>query len=68
MTAELLLLAASIAALQINIKTKMFHQKKYLIWSTEEVGIILLESSHPGQSSQCTRQFITMENSKVSHP
>ena len=39
-----------------------------LVWSAEDMCIILLESPDTGQSSQRARQLITMKNPKVCHP
>ena len=37
-----------------------------LVRTTEDVGIILLETSHTSQTIQCTRQLITMKYTEVS--
>lgn len=37
----------------------------HLILGTEDVGIVLLELPHTGQSAQCTGCFITVQNTKV---
>lgn len=38
----------------------------YLLRCTEDVSIVLAEPSDTSQTSQCSRELITMERSKVS--
>lgn len=40
----------------------------YLIDSTEDVSIVLLEPPHPGQSGESSRQLVTMQDPEVGHP
>lgn len=38
----------------------------YLVLSAENVGIILLEAAHTGKTGQCTREFVAVQDTKVS--
>ena len=40
----------------------------HLFKGAEDVGIILLEASNSCESRESTRDLVTMEHSKVSHP
>ena len=39
-----------------------------LFSSTEDVGVILLEPSHPGEPREGSRELIPVQHAKVSHP
>jgi len=52
---------------QTTGKLYRMYQSDYLVGSTEDVGIILLEPSHSGEARQSPGQLVTMENTKVSH-
>ena len=39
-----------------------------LIRSAEDMSVVLLESSHTGQTSQSTREFVTVQDTKIGIP